>query len=97
MAGCEAELANHGREAIEKIQMNTYDVVLMDIQMPVMDGFEAIAEIRRLGYQLPVIALTAHALKEQKQQCLDKGFTNHITKPVNRDTLITMLHLLMQR
>jgi PAS domain S-box-containing protein len=97
MAGCEAELANHGREAIEKIQTNTYDVVLMDIQMPVMDGFEAIAEIRRLGYQLPVIALTAHALKEQKQQCLDKGFTNHITKPVNRDALITMLHLLMPR
>jgi PAS domain S-box-containing protein len=97
MAGCEADLANHGREALEKIQMKNYDVVLMDIQMPVMDGFEAIAEIRRLGYQLPVIALTAHALKEQRQQCLDKGFTNHITKPVNRDALITMLHLLMKR
>jgi PAS domain S-box-containing protein len=97
MAGCEAELANHGREAIEKIQTKTYDVVLMDIQMPVMDGFEAIAEIRRLGFQLPVIALTAHALKEQRQQCLDKGFTNHITKPVNRDSLISMLHLLMER
>lgn len=91
MAGCEADLANHGREAIEKIQSKDYDVVLMDIQMPVMDGFEAIVELRRLGYQLPVIALTAHALKEQRQQCLEKGFTNHMTKPVNRDALIKML------
>ncbi len=97
MAGCEADLANHGREAIEKIQSKDYDVVLMDIQMPVMDGFEAITELRRLGYQLPVIALTAHALKEQRQQCLEKGFTHHITKPVNRDTLISMLYAYTQR
>jgi PAS domain S-box-containing protein len=97
MAGCEADLANHGREAIEKIQSKEYDVVLMDIQMPVMDGFEAIMEIRRLGYQLPVIALTAHALKEQRQQCLEKGFNSHITKPVNRDALITLLLQFMQR
>jgi PAS domain S-box-containing protein len=91
MSGCEADLANHGREAIDKIQGKEYDVVLMDIQMPVMDGFEAIAEIRRLGYQMPVVALTAHALKEQRQECLEKGFTHHITKPVNRDALITLL------
>jgi PAS domain S-box-containing protein len=91
MAGCEADLANHGREALDMIQAKDYDVVLMDIQMPIMDGFEAIAEIRRLGYRLPVVALTAHALKEQRQECLEKGFTHHITKPVNRDALITML------
>ncbi len=53
MAACEADSANHGRGAIEKIQSKDYDVVLMDIQMPVMDGFEAITELRRLGYQLP--------------------------------------------
>ncbi|MDQ3231170.1 MAG: response regulator, partial [Pseudobdellovibrionaceae bacterium] len=91
IAGCNAELANNGREAIEMIQSKAYDVVLMDIQMPVMDGFEAVVELRRLGYQLPIIALTAHALKEQRQQCLDKGFSNHMTKPVNRDALIRML------
>ncbi|WP_141735645.1 PAS domain S-box protein [Oligoflexus tunisiensis] len=91
MAGCGADLANNGREAIEKIHSRDYDVVLMDIQMPVMDGFEAVAELRREGYQLPVIALTAHALKEQRLQCLEAGFTNHITKPVNRDALISML------
>jgi PAS domain S-box-containing protein len=97
MAGCEADLANHGREAIEKIQSKDYDVVLMDIQMPIMDGFEAIVELRRLGHQLPIIALTAHALKEQRQECLDKGFNNHITKPVNRDALITLLFQYMKR
>jgi PAS domain S-box-containing protein len=91
MAGCAADLANNGREAIDMIHAGNYDVVLMDIQMPVMDGFEAVTELRREGCQLPVIALTAHALKEQRQQCLDAGFTNHITKPVNRDALIMLL------
>jgi PAS domain S-box-containing protein len=87
MAGATVDLAQNGREAIEKIHLDHYDVVLMDLQMPVMDGFEATSELRKEGYEGKIIALTAHALDEEKKRCLASGFDDHLTKPIDRETL----------
>ncbi|MBL0157175.1 MAG: PAS domain S-box protein [Bryobacterales bacterium] len=83
--GYRADLASTGREAVEKAQHLTYDVILMDVQMPEMDGHEATQEIRRLlpAAQQPwIIALTANALPGDRQRCLDAGMNDYISKPI---------------
>ncbi|MCX6109867.1 MAG: ATP-binding protein [Proteobacteria bacterium] len=92
-AGAKVDMAENGQEALDRIGECKYDMVLMDLQMPVMDGYEANERLRQQGYRTPVIALTAHALREERQLCLDKGFTDHIGKPVDR---IAMLKTLTQ-
>ncbi len=86
-AGIEAVLVRTGREALEELQQDSarYDIVLMDIQMPEMDGYEAARRIRADGRfpDLPIIALTAHALVEEKQKALDAGMNDHISKPID--------------
>lgn len=76
-------LANNGREAIEKLQEGTFDGILMDVQMPEMDGFEATRAIRQMpAYQtMPIIAMTANAMEQDKQDCLAAGMNDHIAKP----------------
>jgi CheY-like chemotaxis protein len=64
------------------------DLVLMDLQMPVMSGFEALEELRKQQRRIPIIALTAHTMQDDKRQCLEAGFDNHIGKPINRNELI---------
>jgi len=91
IAGAKVETANDGKEGVAKALDGNYHAVLMDLQMPEMDGFEATKELRRLRYQKPIIALTAHAMKEERKRCLDAGFTDHLTKPIDRDTLIQVL------
>jgi signal transduction histidine kinase len=88
MAGAQVEIANNGREAIEKTDRDQFDLLLMDLQMPVMDGYEATETLRSGGYKKPIIALTAHALKEERLRCLASGFNDHIGKPVNRHILL---------
>ena len=84
-----AEAANiDGKEGIEKASKNNYDILLMDLQMPVMDGYEATAALRKKGYSGKIIALTAHALAEERERCLKSGFDDHLSKPVNREILI---------
>jgi CheY-like chemotaxis protein len=69
------------------------DVILTDIRMPVMDGGEATQRIRQAGYRGPIIALTAHAMKEDQQRCLEVGCDDHLTKPIHRDRLMaTVAH-----
>ncbi len=84
--GHHIELATNGTEALEKLQDHTYDLVLMDIQMPVMDGMEAVGKIRDMekvkGGHLPVIALTAHAREEDRLEVLSKGFDGYVAKPM---------------
>jgi CheY-like chemotaxis protein len=63
----------------------------MDLQMPVMDGYEAVKELRKSGYIRPIIALTAHALKQERHRCLEAGFNDHLSKPVDRDALLKAL------
>jgi two-component system, sensor histidine kinase len=87
-AGARVECANDGQEAINKINENDYQIVLMDIQMPVLDGYRATMQLRNQGYKKPIIALTAHALKEDKERSLKAGCSDHITKPVDRTLLL---------
>ena len=89
-------VAENGREGIEVLQGNPdTDIVLMDIMMPEMDGFEAIRRIRQLSkYKaLPIIALTAKAMKKSREECLDAGATDFISKPVNIDQLFSLMHV----
>ena len=92
--GVEVTLANHGREAVELLTHSSpFDVVLMDIQMPEMDGHEATSVIRtelKLT-ALPIIAMTAHAMSEERQRCLDSGMGDIITKPINVKALYATL------
>jgi len=89
--GARVTIANNGREAVEKLQQEpgAYDLVLMDLQMPVMGGYEATAKIRSDARfaKLPVIAMTAHATLEEKQRCLDAGMNEHVSKPIDPNAL----------
>jgi PAS domain S-box-containing protein len=91
LAGATVEIANNGREAIQKTLNGNFNLILMDLQMPEMDGYEATRELRRCGFNRPIIALTAHAMKEERKRCLDSGFDDQLTKPVERDVLIATL------
>jgi len=88
-AGLIVTIASNGREAVEKVKKNTYDIVLMDIQMPIMDGYDATREIRRdLVYSgLPIIAMTANALLSDQEKCLQVGMNDHVAKPIDTNKL----------
>ena len=89
--GCLVDIAGNGSEAVAMYMDGKYDLVLMDISMPIMDGFEATAEIRRLsqGRALaPIIAFTAYASKEDQELVLEKGMDDYITKPFTREQLL---------
>lgn len=90
-AGGTSEIANHGLEAVEIMKSREFNAVLMDIQMPVMDGYQALKVARENGYRQAIIALTAHALKEEREQCLQAGFTDYMSKPIDRQALIRKL------
>ncbi len=83
MQGARVELVSNGEEALQSLAMHRYDVVLMDIKMPVMDGYEAVRILRQRGYEGPIIAVTAHASLEDQQRCYEAGFDSYISKPVN--------------
>lgn len=90
-------LANNGQEAIDALKKDIYDIVLMDLQMPIMDGYEATRIIRsgELGKSInniPIIAVTADALQETKNRVLDLGMNDYMTKPVNRDVLLKKIY-----
>ena len=95
-AGAEVKVVKNGRLALEAALEaadagHPFDVVLMDMQMPVMDGYEASARLRSRGYQGPIIALTAHAMKEDRQKCLDAGCDEYLAKPIDRGRLLTVV------
>ncbi len=94
-AGAAIEIANNGREGVEKVgdDPKRFDAVLMDLQMPVMDGFEATRILReeRRYRDLPIIAMTAHAMAEERERCLKAGMNDHVAKPVDPKKLIATL------
>jgi len=87
-AGAAVRVAENGRHAAEAALAEPFDVILMDMQMPEMDGYDATTLLREKGYAAPIVALTAHALAEDRQRCLDAGCTDYLTKPINRAKLI---------
>lgn len=89
--GAEVSLASNGQQGVDVALNEEFDLLLMDIQMPVLDGYEATKKLRQANYQKPVIALTAHAMKEERIRCLESGFTEFLTKPVQRDMLIKVV------
>ncbi len=92
--GARITLANNGAEGVKFAQAHDYNVILMDIQMPVMDGHQAVQALRNNGYAGPVIALTAHAMKEERERAICSGFTYFLTKPIHRKNLFEILGLL---
>ena len=92
-AGINVSLANDGQEAIEAIKEKEYDAVLMDLQMPVMDGYEATRVIRSdpRFKELPIIAMTAHAMAGDREKSLEVGMNDHVTKPIDPDQLFATL------
>lgn len=96
MEGAIVDIANNGVEGVYKATNSEHDIVLMDIQMPELDGYGAITQLRKNGYKKPIIALTAHGMMEERQRCLDIGANDHLTKPVNRVALIKRIHELTQ-
>ena len=89
--GLHADVAQDGRHALALLTAQAYDLVLMDVQMPEMDGLSAARECRRLGLRLPIIAMTANAFAEDRRACLAAGMSDHLAKPVNPDTLFQLL------
>jgi signal transduction histidine kinase/CheY-like chemotaxis protein len=94
--GHSVDLAENGREALERLSTSQYDLVLMDCQMPEMDGLEATTHIRRLDstvldHDVPVIAMTANAFDEDRERCLAAGMNDFLSKPVHRPTLEGMI------
>lgn len=89
--GIEVEGAENGRVGVEMAQSGNFDVILMDMQMPVMDGYAATARLRELGCETPIVALTANAMKGFERECLQVGCTGYLTKPVNIDDLLAKL------
>ncbi|HVY07787.1 MAG TPA: response regulator [Burkholderiales bacterium] len=93
--GCQVEVANNGREALEALKHGRFDIVLMDCQMPEMDGYQATREWRTLeggqGTRLPIVALTANALDGDRERCLAAGMDNYLSKPFKREQLADML------
>jgi PAS domain S-box-containing protein len=90
--GYAADVANNGLEAVEAIHTRRYDLVLMDVQMPEMDGHEATRAIRSAGHRMPIIAMTANAMKGDREKCLASGMDDYIAKPVNPKRLLEKIN-----
>ncbi|MBL4650072.1 MAG: PAS domain S-box protein [Aureispira sp.] len=91
MLHCNADLANNGEEALLRLSQQSYDLILMDIQMPKMDGIAATLEIRKEDTTTPIIAMSAHALSKEKEKCFNIGMNDYIAKPFKIEALRTII------
>jgi CheY-like chemotaxis protein len=95
-AGAEVAIADNGQRALDMVLEardagRSFDVILMDVQMPVMDGYEATRRLRLAGIPAPIVALTAHALTDDRDKCLAAGCDDYVTKPVQRASLLATI------
>jgi CheY-like chemotaxis protein len=95
-AGADVTIAENGKEAVNEVQRaahenRRFDLVLMDMQMPVMDGYEATRHLRELGYAGTIVALTAHAMATDRDRCIDAGCDDFATKPIDRNALVSLV------
>jgi len=95
-AGCQVTVATDGSEALDALDKESFDLVLMDCQMPLLDGLAATGELRRreaaqAAPRVPVVALTANAMPEDRERCLSAGMDDYLTKPLQRDALERVL------
>ena len=102
-AGFTIDVAENGQAAVEKLESSQpgyYQLILMDVQMPVMNGYEATREIRRLKNKklsrIPILAMTANAFEEDRQEAIRSGMNGHIPKPINVDTLMEAMDSLLE-
>ena len=97
--GMDIKTADNGREAISLAEKGGLDIVLMDIMMPEMDGLETTKEIRKMPgcKDLPIVAVTAKAMKGDRERCIEAGAWDYLSKPVDRDQLLTVLKAWLQR
>jgi len=91
-AGATVVSALDGQIAVDLAMTETFDLILMDMQMPVMDGYTATKELRRRGLSLPIIALTAHAMAEDRNKCLAAGCSDYLSKPIDEEKLLKTVH-----
>jgi CheY-like chemotaxis protein len=93
--GLKPDLACDGREAVDHARAQTYDLILMDVQMPELDGYEATAAIRQqesgTARHLPIIAMTAHAMKGDRERCLEAGMDEYVAKPIRAAQLFEIM------
>jgi CheY-like chemotaxis protein len=98
-AGHKVVVANNGKDAVEHWETEAFDVILMDVQMPEMDGLEATATIREKervkGTHIPIIAMTAHAMKGDRERCLEAGMDGYVTKPIKASTMFAEIERLL--
>ncbi len=92
LSGASSDTAENGQIAVEKALTETFDLILMDIQMPIMDGYQALGVLRENNFPNPIVALTAHAMKEEKDKCMKAGFNGYLSKPVDRHNLLQLIH-----
>ena len=98
--GFEVHIADNGQMALDKLEeLGELDLVLMDIMMPVMDGYEAMGRIRadERFAQMPIIALTAKAMAEDRRKCIEAGASDYMTKPIDIDRLLAMIRVWLGR
>ncbi len=97
-SGINIDTANDGFEAVKKFEHNSYELILMDIQMPVLDGYEATKEIRKTDKEIPIIALTANAMKEDSEKTKQAGMNRHLNKPIEVEQLfLTLLEFIPKK
>jgi len=90
--GAELTFADNGQQAIDKARSKPYDLIFMDLQMPVMGGLEATKKLRQAGYERPIVALTANAMKSDHDMCISAGCDGFLTKPINREKLFHTIY-----
>jgi CheY-like chemotaxis protein len=99
--GYRVVIAKDGVEALEKVSLDSFDLILMDVQMPNMSGLEATAAIRKLeeasGLHTPILALTAHAMEGDRERCIEAGMDDYLSKPIHASHLLAKIHALISR